>query len=117
MPGYPFIAAAQTLDSQVQEATNKPLFNTREALLVIGISLAVGLVLFLCVYFKFRKKPGIDFGPRESKHEIPLKRESERSSGRRRKRHQRRAHRPRNPTLDKTGGLPPPRPDGELPKY
>jgi hypothetical protein len=118
MPGYYFIAAAQTLDSQVQEATTKPLFNTREALLVIGISLAVGLVLFLLAYFKFRKKPGIEFGPGKSEHEIPFKRSSEpSSSGRRRKRYQRREHRPRNPTLDKTGGLPPPRPDGELPKY
>jgi hypothetical protein len=119
MPARAFvIAAAQSLDSQVQEATSKPLFNTREALLVIGVSLSVGLVLFLWAYLKFRKKPGIEFGPGKSEHKIPFKRASDSaSSGRRRKRHQRREHRPRNPTLDKTGGLPPPRADGELPKY
>jgi ABC-type nickel/cobalt efflux system permease component RcnA len=37
---------------------------------------------------------------------------SEHSHGRRRRR---RAHRGRNPTLAETGGLPPPRPDGQVP--
>jgi hypothetical protein len=119
MPGYPFLlAAAPTLETQVQEATRRPLFNTREALLIIGVSLIVGLVLFLWAYFKFRKKPGVEFGPGQSPHAIPSKPEAvSSSSGRRRKRHRRRDHRPRNPTLDQTGGLPPPRADGELPKY
>jgi len=119
MPGYPFIiAAAPTLETQVQEATRRPLFNTREALLIIGVSLIVGLVLFLWAYFKFRKKPGIEFGPGKSEHEIPARPQRESSSpGRRRKRHRRREPRPRNPTLHETGGMPPPRADGELPKY
>ena len=119
MPGYCLIiAAAPSLETQVQEATHKPLFNAREALLVIGVSLVVGLVLFLWAYFKFRKKPGIEFGPGQSEHEIPSRPDPEpSSSGRRRKRHRRREHRPRNPTLNETGGLPPPRAEGELPKY
>ena len=119
MPEFPFIlAAAPSLETQIQEATNKPIFNTRDALLVIGVSLVVGLVLFLWAYFKFRKKPGIEFGPGKSEHEIPDKPEPEpRTPGRRRKRQRRRDHRPRNPTLHDTGGLPPPRGDGELPKY
>lgn len=114
------LAAASSLDNQVQEATRKPLFNTRDALLAIGVSLAVGIALFLLAYFKFRKKPGIEFGPGKSEHEIPRRPEPDsesRSSGRRRKRHRRREHRPRNPTLSETGGLPPPRADGEIPKY
>ena len=82
------------------------------------MSLAIGLVLFLWAYFKFRKKPGVEFGPGKSEHEIPARIDPVRSSsGRRRKRHRRRDHRPRNPTLNQTGGLPPPRGDGELPKY
>ena len=118
MPGYSLIIAAAPLETQIQEATNKPIFNTRDALLVIGVSLIVGLVLFLWAYFKFRKKPGIEFGPGQSEHEIPRKPEPEESTpGRRRKRLRRRDHRPRNPTLHDTGGLPPPRADGELPKY
>ena len=121
MLGNPFIiAAAPALETQVQEATRRPLFNTRDALLAIGVSLVVGMVLFLWAYFKFRKKPGIEFGPGKSEHEIPRPPEPDsesRSSGRRRKRLRRREHRPRNPTLSETGGLPPPRADGELPKY
>ena len=119
MLGYRFIfAAAPAFETQVQEAANKPLFNTREALLVVGVSLIVGLVLFLWAYFKFRKKPGIEFGPGKSEHEIPRRPAAEpHSPGRRRKRLRRREHRPRNPPLHEPGGLPPPRADGELPKY
>ncbi len=118
MTAFPFILAAANLESQVQEATGKPVLNTREALLVIGVSLIVGLVLFLWAYLKFRKKPGIEFGPGQSGHKIPRPTEPEsRPPRHHRKRQRRRDHRPRNPTLDKTGGLPPLRAEGDLPKY
>lgn len=37
------------------------------------------------------------------------------TSHRHRRRKRRREHRPRNPTLAETGGLPPPRPEGQVP--
>jgi len=112
------LAAAPSLENEAREAVHKPVLNTRDTLLIIGVSLILGLVFFFWAYFKFRRKPGIEFGPGQSDHKIPFRSDSESSSsGRRRKRHRRREHRPRNPTLHETGGLPPPRPDGELPKY
>lgn len=74
-------------------------------LLVLGIILALGLVLFLVVYWWKRKDDGggvVDTVAPHSHHR-----------GKRRKRL--RAHRPRNPTLAQTGGLPPLREDGPPP--
>lgn len=73
-------------------------------LLVLGAALVVGLLLFLVVYW-WKRDPGGETlsasatgsGPRHHR-------------GKRRKRL--RVHRPRNPTLAETGGLPPLRDEG-----
>ena len=41
--------------------------------------------------------------------------DTESGTSRHRRRKRRREHRPRNPTLAETGGLPPPRPEGQVP--
>jgi ABC-type nickel/cobalt efflux system permease component RcnA len=89
----------------------------RETLIVIGAALllAVGLLLWVSVAYKRRRRRS---SSHRQHHEKKLagnasaeNAEGERShSHRRRKR--RREHRPRNPTLAETGGLPPIRPEG-----
>jgi hypothetical protein len=85
----------------------------RDALIIFGALLAVSLLLFFWVSFirKSRRRsrsryyhaPAAVAPPAQtSEHKRPLF-----SSGRRRRR--RREHRPRNPTLAETGGLPPQR--------
>ena len=72
----------------------------------------------LLVYLRSRKKS--DDANQERLAQITQSQSNETGSERgerRRKRRRRRDHRPRNPSLDKTGGLPPPRPDDQLPKF
>lgn len=66
-----------------------------DVLLIIGTALALGLILALIIKIAYRSRgSGKSTGNNSS-------------GGRRR----RREHRPRNPTLAETGGLPPPRPE------
>lgn len=100
---------------KVSELTNGTRVHTREMMLVVVIALAVGLLLFFGVYLRHRNKADRAEGRELSRFKSGRgERESTGTDGRRRRR---RSHRKRNPSLDQTGGLPPPRPEGELPKY
>lgn len=110
MKGGLFILFAQGAGGRsAQELLNAP--HTAKSLweelgsvtLVLGAALVVGLILFLAVYW-WKRQPGDET---VSASGIPHHR------GKRRKRL--RAHRPRNPTLAETGGLPPLRDDGPPP--
>jgi hypothetical protein len=81
----------------------------REAIALVGVLVAVTILLFVCValFRKRRRKlgwrhyPPVKSGPgmneaRRGKFHFPWQRH-----------HHRRQHRPRNPTLAETGGLPP----------
>jgi hypothetical protein len=93
---------------------------TRDAILVFGALVIVTLVVVLWAAFVRKKKRS-----REHYHhhrhrpltETPVVAESQQTnenSGRerRRRKRRRRDHRPRNPTLAETGGLPPIKPEG-----
>ncbi len=104
-------------------AAQKGSIGTRELLVGLTIALVVGFVLVLLVYLRFRKKTDEQDQERLSQIVRGQSRSSstrgeEGSSGHRsRKRRRRRAHRSRNPSLSETGGLPPVRPEDEIPKY
>ena len=111
----PLAAAEAPLLQKVEELTKGTRVHTREMMYVVVIALAVGLLLFLWVYLRHRRKAGRADGRELSRFKSSRgERESRGSDGRRRRR---RSHRKRNPSLDQTGGLPPHRPEGELPKY
>jgi hypothetical protein len=116
-----FFAAAEVFDRQVKQATQTGRFDTRDALTAISISAAVGIMLFIWAYFRYRKKEGVKASRDEAKREREpvqtLSDGGEPERRRKRKRHRRREHRPRNPSLQQTGGLPPPRPEDQLPKH
>ena len=88
----------------------------RDSVIVVGALglLILGIALFVR-YIRGSKPARSDrarrSGPVESDGEVIVKTGR---SGRKRK--VRRHHRPRNPTLAETGGLPPPRPDGTPPR-
>jgi len=74
---------------------------------VMPVMLVVGVVLVLVVVWAvFLRRTARDPRSRVLSEDAP-------SSGRRRRRHKRREHRPSNPTLAETGGLPPAKPDPE----
>jgi FtsZ-interacting cell division protein ZipA len=90
----------------------------RETMIVVGAVLlvAVGLLLWASVAYKRRRRRS---SSHRQHHEKKLagnasaeNAETERSSHSHRRRKRRREHRPRNPTLAETGGLPPIRPEG-----
>lgn len=94
-------------------------FNTSDAFIVTGAAIGVALVLVVWIAF-FRKKGKPEYAYPASSEERSLSRDQSAQKGERRRRRKRRRvreHRPRNPTLDKTGGLPPPRPEDQPPPY
>jgi hypothetical protein len=119
--GEMFLAGA--FEEQVRRATQDREVHTREWLLGASLALAIGLTLALWFYFRSRKAS--DKHDRERLSQMTQSRTHEDHAGdtedsgrrRRRKRRRKRDHRPRNPPLSQTGGLPPPRPDDQLPKY
>lgn len=79
--------------------------NFSEVFLILA---AMGLVIALVlIWAVFIRKPKIE--TRSKVLEPFVEEERKSSSGRKRRRKRRREHRPRNPTLAETGGLPPPR--------
>jgi len=124
MPGLLLLAVTEETFQREATAVMKrgPQFTT-EVWAAIGAAVAVGAVLFLWTYLRHRKKVRNESRQRgtlsESKPARPVEIDPETGEPvrRRRKRRRRREHRPRNPTLDKTGGLPPPRPEDDLPKF
>ena len=112
-----FIFLADAFSEQVKAATQGQHFESRDVLIGTSIVLIIGLTLFLVFYLRARKKSDrID-----QKHLSQMTKSSSTNTSaeggeRRRKRRRRRAHRLRNPSLGETGGLPPLRPDSQLPK-
>jgi hypothetical protein len=126
MEGF-IILAASTFREQVKAATHGERFGSRDALTALTVGLAVGFIVVVWIYFHYRKKR-----ERQDKERLGRKivssvpstsvasSDSDPEAGERRrirKRRRRRAHRPRNPSLHQTGGLPPQRPDDDLPKF
>ena len=129
--GETFLAAVN-FDEQVKRATHGRL-DTRDLLIGLTVAFAVGAGLVLWIYFRSRMKSNDEDRERlaqitrgQSSSQGGSKSGGEKKSTttitedgrhRRRKRRRRRDHRQRNPSLSETGGLPPPRPDDQLPKY
>lgn len=97
--------------------------DTIPILIAIG---AVGLLLILGVVWWARRRRSRRrhrHRSASSRPSVPPVRAESRAEGdaaeasghRHRRRRRRRDHRPRNPTLAETGGLPPPRPEGQTP--
>jgi hypothetical protein len=112
------IFLADAFTEQAKAALQGDRFETKDLLLGATIVLIVGLALFLIVYLRSRKKSS----DADQERLAQMTQSQSRGTGperrdRRRKRRRRRDHRPRNPSLDKTGGLPPQRPDDQLPKF
>ena len=112
------ILLADAFTDKVNAVTLAGRFESSDLLLGATIVLVVGLALFLLVYLRFRKRSNDADKARLAQMTTGHgdNADSEKPE-RRRKRRRRRDHRPRNPSLDKTGGLPPPRPEDQLPKF
>ena len=124
MQGFIHLAAT-TFNEQVKAATHADRFSSRDVLMALTIAMLVGFIIVAWVYFHYRGKSErqdrerlgrkiVSSAPTASS--VPTESNSE-ERRRVRKRRRRRDHRPRNPSLQHTGGLPPHRPDDELPKY
>ena len=131
MEGHILLLADAFLDS-VKKAGRVEQLSARDILIAATIGLAIAIGLFVWAYLRFqnrrRARGELIEGPVPPKRERSVEKfdsqsgDDARSSSkdghvRRRKHRRRREHRPTNPTLHQTGGLPPPRPDGQLPKY
>jgi len=111
-------------DNPLPDAPAGSLFGhgSREILLVIGVGIVLGLVLFLWVYFSHKRKRhhNTSHGLSKAIYRAEKKTPAEMAAPsrgkvrRRRKRHE--DNLPRNPTLGETGGLPPIRPDDPPPE-
>jgi hypothetical protein len=97
---------------------------TREALIICAALAGVITLVFLWVLFvkipagkKGRRRKHHHHSPSvsESRDAATDSNKSEADQGRRKWRRRRREHRPRNPTLAETGGLPPIRSEGQPP--
>ena len=93
----------------------------RDMLLIVGVGLALGLLLFIWAYLNHKNRRHRHSSDRLSKVITKAKKESPEVSAanRTRIRKKRRGHPdnlPRNPTLGETGGLPPIRPDEPPPE-
>ena len=97
--------------------TGKDHEGVREVITLVGVLFAVTILVFVCVAV-FRKSRGkVGWHQYPPTHGGPRMNETRRSKfhfpwQRRHRRHQ---HRPRNPTLAETGGLPPVRKEGPSP--
>jgi len=105
----------------VPEAPPTKLFGlAREVFLVVGVGIALGLILFLWVYFTHKGRRRHHSTQQLSKPIYRAEKLSpEEAATRVKLRKKRRRHPdnlPRNPTLGETGGLPPIRPDEPPPE-
>jgi hypothetical protein len=125
---FVLFAAAETFQKEVEKARSGGQIETSGVLIAVSIGIAIGVMLFAAVYIRHRRQQ-LKEGQRNRistpKSSKPVASEgdeegeggSDSSRRRVRKRRRKRDHRPRNPTLNQTGGLPPLRPDDELPKF
>ena len=121
-----FIFSAQVDDVDVMFTKPSLLYTSTlsSILMIVAGGLIFAVILFSIVYFfRSRRKPSHrPRRPAESRPPAPRVEADDESEdhirGVRKKRRERiREHRPRNPTLQETGGLPPVRPDDEPPKF
>jgi len=114
------ILAATTFREQVNAATHGTRVSSRDVLTALTVGLVVGFLIVIWVYFRFRKKRQHEDRERMGRKIVAPAPSTDSESGERRrirKRRRRRDHRPRNPSLHQTGGLPPQRSDDDLPKF
>jgi hypothetical protein len=111
-------AATEPFAEQLNRATRGSGLSTRDLLLAALAGSLLALAIFIWTYLRFQRKrqkaEARDFARLTT--QSTSSHESE-DGTRRRRRRRRRAHRPRNPSLQQTGGLPPPRPEDQPPKY
>jgi hypothetical protein len=95
----------------------------KNIVILTTVLLILAVLIFSAIYyFRYRRKPShrphkhSDTSPVAAPIE-PADESGERIRVRKKRRERIREHRPRNPTLQETGGLPPVRPDDELPKF
>jgi hypothetical protein len=122
----PLIFLAQATKDALRDfknASGASNLNARELLLIASAGLAVALLVIIWAsIFRRRRR---DHGEPQPKRHKPVHKPAHTShegmeAGDRvkvRKRMRRRDHRPRNPTLQETGGLPPPRTEEQPPPF
>ena len=90
---------------------------TREGLMVFGALFLVISLMFAWAFFirkpARKRKRNYHYPSTSSGRGAENQGDAEHPSGKRKWKRRRRDHRPRNPTLAETGGLPPIRPDGD----
>jgi hypothetical protein len=108
------LAAFQEAINEMMGGNAQQRFSTRDILIAVTASLLVGTFLFLWISLHYRRRAERD-GSRRVLMDTPAPKKEH--GDRRRRRRRRRPHRPRNPSLHQTGGLPPPRPEEQPPKF
>lgn len=113
-PVLPLFLAAGGLD--LPTATKVPKLVASDMALIIGLAvLLVGAIFVWVVFVRGPKKhPSERRTYLKAKPQVTVT-EDGRERVRKKKRHRRRDHRQRNPTLAQTGGLPPPRDPEQTP--
>src|SRR5436190_24352390 len=116
---FVLLAAAETFQKEVDAARAGGQIETNGVLIAVSIGVTLGALLFGAVYIRHRRKQlkegqrnRISKAQPEPSKPVESKGDESEDEGadserrRVRKRRRKREHRPRNPTLDKTGGLP-----------
>ncbi|PYI83220.1 MAG: hypothetical protein DME26_15440 [Verrucomicrobia bacterium] len=116
----PLVFLAQLETVFAEKPSKSYSYGVREILIVIGIALALSAGLFIWAAF-WRKRKRAHSSSQHRQQDLPPGGEPSESSHKRHKRRHRKAShpdkRPRNPTLAETGGLPPARPEGQVPNF
>jgi hypothetical protein len=103
------LAATTASDSTAPSPIAIP---TEIKLVLIAVGLIILGVVIWAAFLRRSSEEVSGWGPAHSHYRPPAEKTGDSSgSGRRRRRRRRREHRPRNPTLAETGGLPPMRPN------
>lgn len=116
-----FLAQGVTTPQIPGAARTTPPLLSRDAAMILAIAGGLALLLFIWAFF-LRKRRHPDPHMRVIQ-DSPIPGPNNSNNHRRRhgrRRHHRRQHShemKRNPTLQETGGLPPPRPESEAPKF
>jgi hypothetical protein len=111
------LLAAQSIQDLPQKSHGSRIVASDMTLMLVAIGAVLGVILFWVIFIRGRKehpeiakrKP-LEAKPNPNVTITPDGRERVRKK----RRERRRDHRQRNPTLDQTGGLPPPRDPREI---
>ncbi len=120
MLGILFAQANTEIVNRLEETGSDHRFTTTDLLIVVSAALVVGLALLIWAVFLRKRRDEHDHPDPHRTESIVEAPSSSGHHGRRkhkRRRRRRRDHRPRNPTLSQTGGLPSPRPEDQPPPY